>query len=73
MRGFICYDFGFGSGQRETEFIRLRHESGSVILRKCPSVAGGSVDDTRFAKIDRQARKVVSKAENRQEAYVAYF
>src|SRR5450432_3154293 len=33
IRGIIWYDFGFGTRRRETESKRLRHESGSAILR----------------------------------------
>ena len=56
IRWIIWYDLGFGTRRRETESKRLHHENGSAILRKCPPIAGGSVDGARFARMDRQAR-----------------
>src|ERR1035437_4820327 len=73
IRGFICYAFGFGTRRRETESNRLHLESGSGILRKCPPVAGGSVDAGPVCENGSAGADGNFKAENRQEAHVAYF
>src|SRR5450759_297971 len=55
----------------ETESKRLHHESGSAILRKCPPVAGGSVDAGPVCENGSADAYVNFKAEDRQEAHVA--
>src|SRR6266567_3251611 len=54
IQNIIWYDFGFGTGGTKSESKRLHHKNGSAILRKCPLLAGDSVDRAQFEKTVRQ-------------------